>query len=1068
MYSKNELVCFEEKILKYELNESSKNIDYLRDELRKFIGYICDEDECLSFSTAELINLIAKNVQYRRIVSIVILRCLSIENLLPENNSNNQIDRSIVNLFEESIPDICDYFKISEKKQNYEKISIFRTVHHNILGKIAVLKSVPSRLDGVKSIQSELFRSINSTIVKSYLNPYDYDTIRLNIISIINGILQIDQIQDDYYGITLKDQNDFIETQILFCKENLTFFNEKYYLPFLGNIKNLIDIIIDNSKARFYCNIIPQSGNLIEKNYPLYESGRVIKVPAVFINEGPGTALNVEANIVVDNENVVIGSDNISIGNIPKGRFTILLEFLIVEKTRNISLLIDLNWNRASSTKRLSLSVDAQIDSQSQNVDWSLLKQLEPYSTEVAEGNEFIGRKEKVTSISNRFLKTRMQSTYITGQKRVGKTSLALAIRDNIKSLNGSNNFEFCYLEWGDYAHADPSKTVEALGNSLSEFLISFIPSEIRLPELDFEGTLAPLNKLSTILLNVRKEKKFIFILDEFDEIHQEMYRYGPLAETFFSNIRSLSAKKNIAFILVGGEKMPFIISAQGDQLNKFIHEPLDYFNRTDEWEDYVQLIKSPVDNKIVWYDTAITDLYNLTNGQPYYTKLLCSRIFSNARKDRDLEITANEVDKALKQEISFIDSNVFAHIWKDGILADREEIPIFEAIRCRFLISVARTLRRSEALIEELIYRNDYTKRLQEHEIRPLLNDFRRRGIFIGQEGTFDFRLPIFRDWLMEKGIKKLISDKLSEELQEKFQSEEDEAYVTSSEIAELTENFASYKGQKITSEDVRGWLQQVDKYTEQRLLFKILSNLRFFSEYEIREKLKIAHSLILPNIKPFVRKQKSDRRTDILITYVDGPGKSGSYYALRYAEENLIHSKCVIEPSNLTSEMKEIENNDRELGGLVIIDDIAASGKQLSGNLTEFLSANNSIIENKLPIIVVVITATKDGEDFVRKTISDINYNNIDFRICEPIDDRYFAFKMGNKIWKDDNELERAKMMCQKIGTQVYKKAPIGYERLGLLVVFPNTCPNNSLPILHSGTFKKGWRPLFPRAKN
>lgn len=73
-------------------------------------------------------------------------------------------------------------------------------------------------------------------------------------------------------------------------------------------------------------------------------------------------------------------------------------------------------------------------------------------------------------------------------------------------------------------------------------------------------------------------QKRFIIILDEFDEIHPEMYRSGPLAETFFANLRTLAARKNLAFILVGGEKMPFIIGAQGDQLNKFSRKVLIIF----------------------------------------------------------------------------------------------------------------------------------------------------------------------------------------------------------------------------------------------------------------------------------------------------------------------------------------------------------------------------------------------------------------------------------------------------------------------------------------------------------
>ena len=122
------------------------------------------------------------------------------------------------------------------------------------------------------------------------------------------------------------------------------------------------------------------------------------------------------------------------------------------------------------------------------------------------------------------------------------------------------------------------------------------------------------------------------------------MYRYGPLAEAFFSNLRTLSAKSNIAVMLVGGENMPFIMSAQGDQLNKFVKEPLDYFSRADEWDDFCDLAKQNGKVPLNWYESALTELFNFTNGHPYYTKLLCARIFRTAVSERDTEITSEEV----------------------------------------------------------------------------------------------------------------------------------------------------------------------------------------------------------------------------------------------------------------------------------------------------------------------------------------------------------------------------------------------------------------------------------------
>jgi hypothetical protein len=95
-----------------------------------------------------------------------------------------------------------------------------------------------------------------------------------------------------------------------------------------------------------------------------------------------------------------------------------------------------------------------------------------------------------------------MQSSYITGQKRVGKTSLAAAVQEIVSRPGFSDNpLEVVYLEYGDYARKDADATVEALGGAISERLLSQVPPEGRPTSLNFSGSLAPLNQVAHTLL---------------------------------------------------------------------------------------------------------------------------------------------------------------------------------------------------------------------------------------------------------------------------------------------------------------------------------------------------------------------------------------------------------------------------------------------------------------------------------------------------------------------------------------------------------------------------------------
>jgi hypothetical protein len=667
-----------------------------------------------------------------------------------------------------------------------------------------------------------------------------------------------------------------------------------------------------------------------------------------------------------------------------------------------------------------------------------------------------------------------MEPFYITGQKRVGKTSLALAVAQfATKQSVKYHPIEYKEILWGRIAHESAKQSLKGLGETVEQFLLSSLPPEQRTGGLSYEGSLAGILRISDKLLDAAPERRFVIIIDEFDEIPQDLFLYGTLAETFFSNLRTITASKNICLILVGGENMPFIMARQGQKLNKLSRYDLNYFSRDLEWEDYKLLVRQPTKSVINWHDDAIGEVYNVTNGNPYFTKVICAAVLRKAVQERDADITVMEVRRAIETEVSALSENSFMHLWQDGIFKPLEEREPDFLRRMNVLVAIARCLRKGLPPTSTNIADAKHSTSLTATDVVATLNDFVRRGVLHQEKEAYAFNLPLFRMWLVDVGITRLIADPLSEELAQSIQAEEDRAHVNSAEIVLVAQKWPTYRGRHIGTEEIRAWLEQVDGNRERRLLFKLLGSLNFYSEAQVRERLRTAFAIIRPSLPEFVIRRQSDRRKDVLVTYVDGEGKSGQYYASQFAEENRIAVDCVKSPLRFAEGFRQHTSTHGPIAGVTIVDDIAATGKSMAGNLASFIAENREVLEvATVGVFAVAIIATVVGDKKIREALSKVERVRADFRACQILGAEGFAFDPENRIWEDGDELERAKALCSDLGTRIYPQAPLGFGNQGLLVVFPTTVPNNTLPILHSyskaSSVGKRWMPLFERVTN
>lgn len=1025
----------------------------------------------LTGTFGEGIRALSRDRTPRLAEACVLIHALGVEGLLDHPDLKCD-QRFIAEICERNLPEVSQFTGSAEKRQTHEKLALLSGAHERVTSLLAPLSAAASDIDGIVASRQQVLSALNNGVVKAYCGPFDVQNMRTRIDIAIRKISRLSKETETFWS-DLADAESFLREQKSYVEQNASFLSRQFFEPFVRAASDAIEKIVSSTRGRAKTAISVRtvSGNTLQKRYPLHDVGRDISLVIPLRSAGPGVALNLDVRAEYDATKLQIENDVLALGNVAPGDFAAVFVVKVLSSATDAELMITVTWDEAGQAESRESLFLVEVNSQNADVDWASLEYQHPYSTDVAKGEAFVGRTDQVKALGNRMLRQPMEPFFVTGQKRIGKTSLALAAAEFAKKHSPST-IHVQYLLWGKIAHDDPRASMRELGERVAEFIRSTLPREVDIPELSFNGSLAPLTRLTDIAYAEKPDLKYVLILDEFDEIHPELYQQGNLAETFFANLRALTTCENLCLVLVGGENMPFIMDRQGQKLNKLIPFRLDYFSRDREWDDFKTLVRKPTENSIYWHEDAISEIFNLTNGNPYFAKIVCSGVFQNSVRERDADVTLQEVRDSLAINVQTFDVNSFAHLWKDGIHkppGDREPDSLR---RSRTLVAIGRATRRGVQINLSSILSGREGINLTDGEITPVLNDFVKRGILRENSKFYQFVLPIFQIWLTEIGINRLLVDALGEELAAVAIQAEDAAYVTSEEISALVKLWPTYQGRKIGTDDVRAWLDQVESHQDRRLLFKILSAVNFYEEAEIRQRLRTLHTMVRPMLPQFIQTKRSARRMDVLITYLDGEGKSGQYYASRYAEENNLNVKCIISPSNFSEGVREHVEKHEPPALIVIVDDLIGTGGSVSENLTKFATENKSTLTQlNVPVQILTMVATADGDASVREAFAELDWLNVDLRYCELLGSEQYAFSPSSQIWRDDNERDRAKALALDLGSRIYRKNPLGYGSLGILTVFPANCPNNSLPILHSKGVtadKVTWHPIFPRLTN
>jgi hypothetical protein len=452
----------------------SNDIEAARKSFRLLLFNSANSDE--KGSIGDALALLVENKTLYRDLAAIVLRCLAIRNLVPENNPNNQIARSVVQLVSGSLPDLCEFVGLSQKLQTYESFAILQGTHARICALLTPLQLQQTTPELFLATRHPTIQSLHHSAVAAYCAPFGIAEAATRIEQIYSLIRKINT--SDPAG--LQHQIRIFITLVDECKAGIgtrtNFFITDYFLRFLNAASDTVASFLAEKRGRFIAPIVPRlaQDNSIPKRYPL-EEGREFTILIPLRNNGPGAALNVQAQISHDEGHIYFGTTTTNIGTVAPGDFAVAFDALVIATCAKVTTILTISWEEMGNLDRKSLVQEVEICAQRLGVPWGKLQYLTPYSTAVAKGEEFVGRSEKVVALASKMLRTPMEPFYVTGQKRIGKTSLALAAADFAKAQ--SEEIEYRYVLWGSIAYEDPRNSVNALGKALEDLIKRTLPS---------------------------------------------------------------------------------------------------------------------------------------------------------------------------------------------------------------------------------------------------------------------------------------------------------------------------------------------------------------------------------------------------------------------------------------------------------------------------------------------------------------------------------------------------------------------------------------------------------------
>lgn len=796
------------------------------------------------------------------------------------------------------------------------------------------------------------------------------------------------------------------------------------------------------------------------------------------VNQGKGYARDVSIRRSADGEQdaahaLVVYEPTGPFAVPPGGEQLVRLRLRLAEPSAELR--IPVQWSCVTGSGRQVVANDElEITQQVTEPDWDALLSDPPYTLNpIKRADRLYGR----GSILQNLLLNAMAgtSTFVWGQKRIGKTSLLQVFAANLSTRSDT----ICILlRMGELTSLHEGQ----LAHRIARRLADKVDIKIEVPqEADFGAGISLLVPFVERLSEKLERHKFIVIIDEFDDLDPAFYT-GERGRQFMKGLRSAS-EAGLTFFFVGSERMDAIFERHQADLNKWTNVRLD---RIENRADCQALIRKPVEGAIEFDASAVDFIVDYTASNPFYIHNFCYQLFQRCLQEHRTFIDANDTSAVRHQLFRSLGATNFAHLWEDNPVLDIQDKRREAAENCIALACISALGGRFEAF-EELLEAQEGLQiaaedRASAAELRRACARLHKRGVLSDRNGDGDddqvISLQIFREWLGENARSKLIPIWMSHREQERtvlidnttpaaLLEVADAAFPVSEDDLLAVAQKLTYCGKQKDVAEIKQWLRQFDDDTRIEtayLLLRRISEQGFITEgmranmLAKVDEMIVARRVATGNGTWTIVK---NRRTNLAIGYLDVDHKSGATMA-RDMKTRMQAGKCA-SASDLDTWMRA--NADKE-GFVAIVDDFAGTGQTLVGGLKKArmkVSAEHwerYVSEGRLCLFLMY--AFPDAIEAVKA-----EFPGIPVLVAHVFGDELRACNEEASIFETPGERAFAQDILQQIGRELSPSYPLGHGDMGALVVFYNTTPNNTLPIFWSGgtVQERPWKPLFPR---